>query len=85
MKTLYYFTAPWCGPCRQAAPSIQKLKDEFAEKVEFIKVDVDEHRAQAVEAGIGSVPTFHLHNDGEKVREMIGFRGEAALREMLSQ
>ena len=51
------FSAQWCGPCQMAAPIIDKLADEYKDKVLIVKVDVDENRETARQYGVMSIPT----------------------------
>ena len=73
------FTATWCGPCKQLAPIIDKLADEFAGKVKVGKVDIDENPAVSRKYGIKNVPTVLVFRNGEKDGEVLG----AARREKL--
>ena len=83
------FYAQWCGPCQMAAPIINKLADEYKDKVLIVKVDVDENRETAKQYGIMSIPTvIILKADKEgKIKELkkqIGFPGEDGYRKMLN-
>lgn len=52
------FWAPWCGPCRMVAPIIDELSEEYAGKVDFYKVNVDEEQELAAIFGIRSIPSL---------------------------
>jgi len=90
MPVMVDFYAVWCGPCKLAAPIIEKLADEYAGKVKVVKVDVDENHDTSVKYGIMSIPTvviLQADKDG-KVKELdrkIGFPGEAGYRQMLGK
>ena len=73
------FTATWCGPCKQLAPIIDKLADEFEGKVKVGKVDIDENPAVSRKYGIKNVPTVLVFRNGQKDGEVLG----AARREKL--
>lgn len=73
------FTATWCGPCKQLAPIIDKLADEFEGKVKVGKVDIDENPAISRKYGIKNVPTVLVFRNGQKDGEVLG----AARREKL--
>lgn len=65
------FYAPWCGPCRQIAPLVEKWAKEH-EDVVFVKVDVDENGAAGEKFEIQAMPTFVLIKDGKVVGTVIG-------------
>lgn len=83
------FYAQWCGPCQMAAPIIDKLADEYKDKMLIVKVDVDENRETAMEYGVMSIPTvLVLKAEGDKVKELdkqIGFPGEEGYRAMIEK
>ena len=63
---LFYFTAKWCGPCRSIYPMLLKLEEGIStEKLEFIKIDIDENDEFSDKNDIRSVPTFLLYKDNE--------------------
>jgi thioredoxin 1 len=66
--------ATWCGPCKVIAPEVVKFSEseEFKDKVDFYKIDVDEAPDVAQELGIRAMPTFVLFKNGEKVKEVVG-------------
>jgi thioredoxin 1 len=78
------FYAEWCGPCKMAAPIIDKLSDEFAGKVKIVKVDTDQSE-KASSFGIMSIPTVLAFKDGKEIDRQIGFGGEDKYREMITK
>lgn len=52
------FYAPWCGPCKMLSPVLEELSEEFEEKVDIYKVNVDEEEELSAAFGIRSVPTL---------------------------
>jgi thioredoxin 1 len=66
------FWAPWCGPCRMVAPVIEALAKDYAGRVRFVKVNVDEAPATAGAYGIRSIPTIGIFLNGEPVDGVVG-------------
>ncbi len=69
------FFAPWCGPCRMLAPLLEQFAAEFAGKVKFAKVNIDNAAGLADEYEISSVPTLMVFRGGEPVDQVVGFSG----------
>jgi len=66
------FFATWCGPCKKMSPTIKKLAEEYADKVFFAKVDVDENSETAEEQDISAMPTFKLYKRASQVDSLTG-------------
>lgn len=77
------FYADWCGPCKLAAPIIDKLSAEYADKMIISKLDVDAFNEIAREHGVMSIPTVVIFKNGEEVDRKIGFPGEDGYRQMI--
>jgi len=79
------FFAEWCGPCKMAAPIVDKLADEYRGKAIIAKLNVDENNQTAAEYGVMSIPTVIIFKDGEEVDRQIGFPGEDGFRQMIDK
>lgn len=66
------FWAPWCGPCKQLTPVIEKVVRSFGGKVRLVKINIDEHPAIAGQLRVQSIPTVYAFLDG---RPVDGFQG----------
>ncbi len=77
------FWAPWCGPCKMMAPIFEELKKEYAGKVEFMEINVDEDSATASKYGVMSIPTYVIEKDGKEVNRRIGFTPKADMVKLL--
>ena len=67
------FTAPWCGPCRQLAPVVEKLNTEWAGAVKVGHLDVDQNAATAARYGVLGIPALLLFKAGQPVARLAGF------------
>ena len=77
---LEYYTAAWCGPCKNMKPIIAELQ---AAGWDVVKIDVDEQPALASRNGVMAMPTFIFIKDGHVVKRMTGARSKAILENEL--
>ena len=73
------FWAEWCGPCRMVAPVLDEIAAEYGEKVDVVKVNVEESGDTAMEYDITSNPAIYLFKDGQVVKKSVGARPKQAL------
>jgi len=64
--------APWCGPCRFLSPIIEEIARDYAGKIFFGKLNVDENPKVAMQYGIMSIPTLLIFKNGRLVDQIIG-------------
>ena len=74
------FWAPWCGPCKQLTPLIEKVVRSYSGKVRLVKVNVDENQAIAAQLRIQSLPTIYAFRDGQPVDGFVGAQPESAIK-----
>ncbi|MCB2206779.1 MAG: thioredoxin [Bacteroidetes bacterium] len=72
--SLIDFWAPWCAPCKILAPTINELADEFGEKVNICKMNVDENRKTSTALKIRSIPTVIIMQNGTIVGHFVGVK-----------
>ena len=76
------FWAPWCGPCRMVGPLIEQLAAEYAGRVAFGKLNVDENPRVSESFGIQSIPTMIAFQNGKAVDGLLGAMPKADIEKM---
>jgi thioredoxin 1 len=82
---LINFTAAWCGPCRTMKPVLGALATEYAGRVAFTAVDVDEDPVTAQQFDVRSMPTYVVLRDGREVGRIVGSRPRAFVAGVLDR
>jgi ferredoxin-thioredoxin reductase catalytic chain len=77
------FFATWCNPCFMLAPILDKIVDEFKEKVVLMKVDIDANPLIAQKFSIEQIPTVILFKNGKPVGGFVGLRTEEDIKDLL--
>jgi thioredoxin 1 len=77
------FSAAWCGPCKALTPVMERISNDYRERLHVYKVDIDEAQSVAARHGVMSVPTVVLYKDGRAVDRKVGSPRESDLREMI--
>ncbi|WP_437925922.1 thioredoxin [Sorangium sp. So ce291] len=83
VPVLVDFTATWCGPCKQLAPIVDKIADDFQGKVKVAKLDIDSAPAMTRKYGVRSVPTVIVFKDGEEAGKQVGLASREKLVKLL--
>lgn len=66
------FWAPWCGPCKMVAPILEELSEEYADKIQVVKLNTDENPGITGRYGITGIPTMNVYVNGEVVKTVVG-------------
>lgn len=72
IPVLVDFWAPWCGPCRALAPTIDALASEYEGKVKIVKLNTDESPESSVKFRINSIPTLIVFKEAKPVDMLVG-------------
>ena len=79
------YWAEWCGPCKMIAPVLEAIAAEHGDKLEIVKLNVDDNPEVARKYGILNIPTLGVFKDGEVVKELVGARSKSALLRELAE
>ena len=80
LPTVVDFWAPWCGPCRMIAPVTERLSEEYASRVKFCKLNVDENPEMSQKYQVMSIPILLFFQDGQQVDSVLGAVPEAMIK-----
>src|SRR5262245_45363652 len=79
------FWAPWCGPCRMLAPTIEKLAGEYQGKVKIGKMNTDENQETPGGLRISAIPTVLIFQAGKEVDRLVGVNTESKFKASLEK
>jgi thioredoxin 1 len=77
------FHAKWCAPCKQMAPYLNALQQEYGGQMTLLKIDADANRALVDELAVQALPTLYLYKDGKEVWSHIGYLTKEQIEQKL--
>ena len=83
IPVLVDFWADWCGPCKQIAPVIEQLANEYEGKAKFVKLNVDSNPQTSAKYGVRSIPTLLIFKGGAPVGQVVGAVPKSVLQARL--
>jgi len=79
------FWAPWCGPCKMIGPILEELAEEYGDKLDIIKVNIDEEHEVAAVFQIRSIPSILFAPLEGEPDMVVGARGKAQLEKIIDE
>jgi thioredoxin 1 len=79
------YWAEWCGPCRMVAPVLEEIGNEYGDKLDVVKLNIDENPEVAQRYQIMAIPTMNVFKDGQVVKQIVGAKPKSALLRELAE
>ena len=79
------FWAPWCGPCKAIAPTVDALEKEFGDKISFVKLNVDDNPISPSKYGVQAIPTLIFFKDGKVAEQITGMVPKQKLEDAINE
>ena len=79
------FWAEWCGPCKMLTPTIESIAEDYQDKSDIVKINIDEAPGIATRFGIRSIPSILLFKSGKVVEQRVGAVSKEELTSLLDK
>lgn len=79
------FWASWCAPCKMLAPVLEELSEDYAGKMNFYKINIDDYPEIAMEYKIMSIPTIMIFENGVQEGKLVGYREKGEYMELFDE
>lgn len=79
------FWAPWCGPCKAIAPTVEALEKTYGDQMTFAKVNVDENPLSPSKYGVQAIPTLIFFKNGEIAEQITGMVAKEKLEQTIKK
>jgi thioredoxin 1 len=79
------YWAEWCGPCRMVSPVLEEIASEYADKIDVVKLNIDENPTISAKYQIMAIPTMSVFLDGQVVKQIVGAKPKTALLRELAE
>lgn len=83
--TVYDFSAAWCAPCKQLAPVLHELANDYRDRARIVEIDVEHDPVMAHNYRVTSMPTLVLVRDGREVGRVVGLRPKKFIAGMIDR
>jgi thioredoxin 1 len=77
------FWAQWCGPCRTVAPVLEEISSAYEDKIDFVKVNVDQNNEISSRYNVFSIPTVAIFSKGQIVARQVGAQPKESFKKMI--
>jgi thioredoxin 1 len=85
LPVLVDFWAPWCGPCKMIAPSLEQLAANYEGKAKIAKLDIDQNQALAIKYHVRSIPMLLVFKNGQVHGSQVGAAGLDSLSKLIDR